>query len=196
MTATTTPSYTPAQAAACLDALIASGWGPIATAAPLPEVAPKWPQTTALKAALANAPAGAVLTAHTDGACSGNPGPGGWAVVFSVGGVVVTEASGGVRQTTNNRMELQGAIEAVRRAPADAALEIVTDSRNVIGWLSGSFKRNKPAIVALGGEFDAAQAERMAEAGGGVTFTHVMGHQGNALNERADTLATGAIGRG
>ena len=162
---------------------------------PPPDAAPQWPQTAPLKAALANAPAGAVLTAHTDGACSGNPGPGGWSAVFSVGGVVIAEASGSEGRTTNNRMELQGALEAVRRAPAGVALEIVTDSRNVIGWLSGGWKRKEPAIAALCGEFDAARAARVAVGGASVAFRHVMGHQGNALNERADKLATGAVKR-
>ena len=92
-------------------------------------------------------------------------------------------------------MELQAALEAVQRAPAGACLEIVTDSRNVIGWLSGGWKCKEPAIAALCGEIDAARAARAASAGGSVAFRHVMGHQGNVLNERADKLATGAVRR-
>lgn len=90
--------------------------------------------------------AGGVLTAHTDGACSGNPGPGGWAVVFSRGGVVLSERAGSrVGATTSNQMELMAIREAVSRAPLDVDLEIVTDSQNAIGWLSLGWKRNKPA---------------------------------------------------
>ena len=54
------------------------------------------------------------LTAHTDGACSGNPGPGGWAVVFSNAGIIVGEHSGHAALSTNNRMEVTGVREAIR----------------------------------------------------------------------------------
>jgi ribonuclease HI len=199
---------TPERAQGCLDALRASGWGPAAAPEPLPETAPdgtpvaapSGPESanTAALDGLEGVPAApTVLTAHTDGACSGNPGPGGWAVVFSRDGVVIDEASGGCGGwTTNNRAELMAVLEAVRRAPASASLEIVTDSRNVIGWLEGGWKRREPPIAALCREIDAARAARTASAGGSVTFWHVMGHQGDVLNERADKLATGAIRRG
>jgi ribonuclease HI len=199
---------TPEQAQGCLDALSAGGWRPAAAPAPSPEAAPEGaPVATpsgpeSAPVATPSGPEGApaaptVLTAHTDGACSGNPGPGGWAVVFSRDGVVIDEASGGCGGwTTNNRAELMAVLEAVRRAPASASLEIVTDSRNVIGWLEGGWKRREPPIAALCEEIDAARAARTASAGGSVTFRHVMGHQGDALNERADRLATGARRRG
>jgi ribonuclease HI len=140
-------------------------------------------------------PAGAIVTVHTDGACSGNPGPGGWGVVFSFEGFNLAEFSGSDDDTTNNKMELAAAREAIRRAPLMASLVVVTDSLNVIGWLSRGWKRNDAGIAAVCREIDTLRAERAAAGGGAVTFRHVKGHNGDALNERADTLATGAIKR-
>jgi hypothetical protein len=86
----------PAEAEAALAALIEAGWeGPSEQLEALP-----------LRTADNAFRAGSVLMAHTDGACSGNPGPGGWAVVFTQGGAVVSEHSGRVDHATNNQMEL------------------------------------------------------------------------------------------
>jgi ribonuclease HI len=140
----------------------------------------------------------AILVAHTDGACSGNPGPGGWGVVFSQAGAIVDEFSGGDVYTTNNRMELTAIGEAIRRAPRDVILEIATDSNNAIGWLSLGWKRNDPRIGALCADIDRLRAERAAassDKSGEVRFRHVRGHRGDWLNERADRLATAAIAR-
>jgi ribonuclease HI len=153
-------------------------------------------EPTVVASSLADMAAGTVLTAHTDGACSGNPGPGGWAVVFSVEGAVVGEFSGGEPgTTTSNRMELTAVREAIQRAPLGAALEILTDSKNVVGWLSDGWRRKNPDIAKLCGEIDGLSAERAATGGGPVNFRHVRGHNRDALNERADELATGAIER-
>jgi ribonuclease HI len=172
---------TPAQAEAALAALIEAGWqGPS-------EHLEAPPSRTADGVFTA----GRVLKAHTDGACSGNPGPGGWAVVFSQGGVVVSEHSGRVDHATNNQMELMAIREAVSRAPLDADLEILTDSRNAVGWLADRWKRNNPVIAALCRNIESLKAKRS----GKITYKHVRGHQGNTLNERADRLATGAIQR-
>jgi ribonuclease HI len=131
------------QANAAVSALISKGWSPPATtAAPTATGLPAQVSTLSLE----NVPAGSFLTAHTDGACSGNPGPGGWSVVFGLDGAVVAEFSGsGGSDTTNNRMELTAVREAIQHAPVQARLEIVTDSKNVIGWLDQGFKRNDPA---------------------------------------------------
>jgi hypothetical protein len=97
------------QAEAAIATLVEMGWR-----------SPRLPEATPARAAAVSAPtAGGVLTAHTDGACSGNPGPGGRAVVFSQGGVVVSEHSGSADATTNNQMELMAIREAVSRAPLD-----------------------------------------------------------------------------
>ena len=132
-----------------------------------------------------------ILTAHTDGACSGNPGPGGWAVVFSNAGAIIAEHSGHAERSTNNRMEVTAVREAVRLVPPGVRLEIATDSLNVIGWLSQGWKRNEPTNAALCREIDALIVAHK-ETGGKITFRHVRGHRGDVLNERADLLATDA----
>ena len=71
-----------------------------------------------------------MMTAYTDGACSGNPGPGGWGVLMIIDGQE-TELCGGEAETTNNRMELKAAIEAVRALPKNGAGKTVTDSTYV-----------------------------------------------------------------
>ena len=182
---------TPAQTDAVITALLENGWSP--PDIPLDQ-APPVPEAVSQRL-LDELPADTVLTAHTDGACSGNPGPGGWSVVFSVAGAVVGEFSGNNPDTTNNRMELTAVLEAIRRAPTAAALEIITDSQVVVGWLAKGWKRNNPGIAALCQEIDALRASRAAAGGGRVTFRHVRGHNGDPLNERADVLATGAIRR-
>lgn len=97
--------------------------------------------------------------------------------------------------TTNNRMELTAALEAIQRAPLAAILQIVTDSKNVIGWLSQGWKRNDAKIASLCREVDEVRRRRALAQGGAVTFRYVKGHNGDALNERADKLATGSIER-
>jgi len=179
----------PEQAQAALEALVANGWTPPSTVT-LPAADPEVVEQAAPSAS-GDVSGKGVLTAHIDGACSGNPGPGGWAVVFSRGGAVVREYSDGMAATTNNRMELTAVLEAVRRAPKGSRPEILTDSNLVIGWLSKNFKRNDPTIRKLCAEIDALMAQRGPA--GAVSFRHVRGHNGDALNERADRLATAAI---
>jgi len=177
------------QAHAVITALVEAGWSPPST-----EPHPETDARITIPTQLDELPVGTALTAHTDGACSGNPGPGGWAVVFSVEGAVVDEFFDAAEgDTTNNQMELTAVREAITRAPVGVVVEIQTDSKNVIGWLDGGFKRNVTAIAALCGEIDALRATRSASGGGKVTFKHLLGHQGDTLNERADTLARGAI---
>jgi ribonuclease HI len=142
------------------------------------------------------------LFAYTDGACSGNPGPGGWGVVLQAveAGAVVKERelSGGEPVSTNNRMELMAAIAALETLERPAAITVVTDStylRDGIGkWVHG-WKRNgwktadrKPVKNAeLWQRLDAAGARHR------VTWEWVRGHAGHEQNERADRLARGAI---
>jgi ribonuclease HI len=185
------------QAKATVESLIAAGWvAPFAKPSEGPEL------TLISRPSLAATPeaisADLPLTAHTDGACSGNPGPGGWAVVFSQGDTIVAEHTGGDAHTTNNRMELVAIREAVRRAPSGPHLEIATDCGNAIGWLERGWKRNDPVIAALCAEIEQLWAERLSMMGGPrgrITFRHVRGHSGDRFNERADRLATGAIVR-
>ena len=138
------------------------------------------------------------LFAYTDGACSGNPGPGGWGVLLLAreAGQVVKERTlnGGEAHTTNNRMELLAAISALEALMRDSAVTIVTDSayvkNGVTEWIHG-WKRNgwrtagKAPVknVDLWQRLDAAQARHK------VTWTWIKGHAGHAENERADQLA-------
>ena len=138
------------------------------------------------------------LFAWTDGACSGNPGPGGWGVLLRAmdGDSIVKERelSGGEADTTNNRMELMAAISALETLTRPSALTITTDSayvkNGVTGWIHG-WKRNgwktadrKPVKnVDLWQRLDAAQARHKVE------WRWIKGHAGHAENEKADELA-------
>jgi ribonuclease HI len=130
---------------------------------------------------------------HTDGACSGNPGPGGWGVVLEWNDHV-KELKGGEPHTTNNRMELMAAISALEALKRPCSVEVHTDSQylrsGVTGWLAG-WKRNgwrtadkKPVKnIDLWQRLDAAATRHR------VSWHWVKGHAGHDLNERADQLA-------
>ncbi len=136
--------------------------------------------------------------AYTDGACSGNPGPGGWGALLVArdGEQVVRERElqGGEGETTNNRMELLAAIHALEALERPARLTVITDSAYVKGgitqWLKG-WKRNGWRTASkqpvknedLWRRLDAAQARHE------VVWTWVKGHAGHPENERADALA-------
>jgi ribonuclease HI len=138
------------------------------------------------------------LYAYTDGACSGNPGPGGWGVLLLAkdGETVIKERTlcGGEANTTNNRMELLAAIHALETLARPSSLTIITDSayvkNGVTGWIHG-WKRNgwktankKPVKnVELWQRLDEAQHRH------DVTWEWVKGHAGHPENERADELA-------
>ena len=129
----------------------------------------------------------------TDGACSGNPGPGGWGAILKFG-EAIKELRGGEADTTNNRMELIAAIEALGSLKRACAIDVYTDSSyvrgGITGWLNG-WKRNgwktadkKPVKnVELWQQLDEA-AKRHA-----IVWHWVKGHAGDPMNERADELA-------
>ena len=140
----------------------------------------------------------AELFAYTDGACSGNPGPGGWGVLMQArdGDTVVRERelSGGAAETTNNQMELMAAIAALETLQRSSSITIVTDSayvkNGITGWMFGWKKngwktaaRKQVKNVDLWQRLDAAQARH------DVTWEWVKGHAGHPENERADELA-------
>ena len=130
---------------------------------------------------------------HTDGACSGNPGPGGWGAILKFGDVE-RELHGGEPNTTNNRMELMGAISALEALKRPALVDLYTDSQylrgGITGWIFG-WKKNgwktadrKPVKnVDLWQRLDAALGAHK------VRWHWVKGHAGHAENERADELA-------
>jgi ribonuclease HI len=119
--------------------------------------------------------------AYADGACKGNPGPGGWGVVIIAPDGARSEFNGGERHTTNNRMEMTAAIEALRRIPERARIVLRSDSQLLIKTINHKWKRNKNRD--LWDELDVELALRDVE------FEWVQGHAGDLLNERADELA-------
>ncbi len=138
------------------------------------------------------------IFAYTDGACSGNPGPGGWGalLVAKDGDTVVKERElkGGAADTTNNRMELTAAIEALTSLSRQTAITIVTDSSYVkdglTKWIHG-WKRNgwKTAAKKPVKNEDLWRALDDAVARHDVSWQWVKGHAGHEENERADKLA-------
>jgi len=130
---------------------------------------------------------------YTDGACSGNPGPGGWGVVLRWNGVT-KELHGGEPQTTNNRMELTAAIQALEALRRPAEVELWTDSTYVLNgitkWIDG-WQRNGWMTKARKPVKNADLWRRLADAMSRheVTWRWVKGHAGDEGNERADELA-------
>ena len=136
---------------------------------------------------------------YTDGACSGNPGPGGWAYVLKHPATgKVREASGGEAATTNNRMELRAVIEGLESLTRPARVELYSDSKYVLnglkewmaGWKAKGWKTagKKPVKnVELWKELDELMAKHE------VSFHWVPGHTGHPENERCDQLAVAAI---
>ncbi|MCR9126305.1 MAG: ribonuclease HI [Rhodobacteraceae bacterium] len=140
----------------------------------------------------------AEIFAYTDGACSGNPGPGGWgALLRAVDGdriVKERELKGGEANTTNNRMELLAAINALAALERPSTITVVTDSQyvrnGVTSWIHG-WKKNgwKTAARKPVKNAELWQALDQAQARHSVTWRWVKGHAGHPENERADALA-------
>jgi len=140
----------------------------------------------------------AALFAYTDGACSGNPGPGGWGVLLRAteGDKIVKERelSGGEADTTNNRMELLAAINALETLDRASTLTVVTDSayvkNGVTTWIHG-WKRNGWRTAGKKPVKNVDLWQRLEEAAHRhkVTWEWIKGHAGHPENERADELA-------
>jgi ribonuclease HI len=134
---------------------------------------------------------------HTDGACSGNPGPGGWGAILAFGDRV-KELTGGEPHTTNNRMELMAAIAAFEALKRPCLVDLHTDSQylrnGILTWIN-QWKRNgwrtadkKPVKnVDLWQRLEAAMGKHQ------VRWHWVRGHAGDPMNERADELARAGI---
>ncbi|MBK9563553.1 MAG: ribonuclease HI [Micavibrio sp.] len=129
----------------------------------------------------------------TDGACSGNPGPGGWGAILRYNGVE-KELSGGEKDTTNNRMEMMAAIAALEALKKESTVDLYTDSKylqqGVMEWMPGWKKKGWPARIKnqdLWKRLDSVLSNHK------VKFHWVRGHDGHVENERCDALARLAI---
>ena len=134
------------------------------------------------------------VTIYTDGACSGNPGPGGWAAILMAGGAK-KEMSGGERDTTNNRMELMAVIEGLKALKRPCKVDIYSDSAYVVNafeqnwigkWVKNGWKNSAKAEVA---NSDLWKELINLTAMHNVTFHKVKGHADNEFNNRCDELA-------
>jgi ribonuclease HI len=137
------------------------------------------------------------ITLYTDGACSGNPGPGGYGVILEYNGSE-KELSGGFRNTTNNRMELTGVIRGLESLKETCSVTVVSDSKYVVDamekgwaakWRANGWKRNRKD-PALNPDLWARLLDLCAMHS--VRFTWVNGHAGHPQNERCDSLAVEA----
>ena len=132
---------------------------------------------------------------YTDGACRGNPGPGGWGAIL-VYGKYRRELSGGEENTTNNRMELTAAIEGLSALKQPCEVTLTSDSRYLVdavtlGWLD-EWRRNNWRLKSRGTVKNPELWEKLATllACHKVSFVWVKGHDGHPENERCDQLAT------
>ena len=137
------------------------------------------------------------ITLYTDGACSGNPGPGGWGAILEYMGHE-KELSGGEANTTNNRMELTAVIKGLQALKEPCIVELYSDSKYLVdafnqhwvdGWLKRGWKNSSKEPVK---NIDLWQRLLRAKAQHQVKFTWVKGHAGHPENERCDRLATTA----
>ena len=138
-----------------------------------------------------------VVEIFCDGACSGNPGPGGYGAILRYGGRV-KELSGGAEATTNNRMEMTAAIEALRQLTRPCQVRITTDSQYLVkgmtewisGWQQKGWRNSKKEPVVNKDLWELLLTLSKAHS---VQWRWVKGHAGHAENERCDQLAREAI---
>lgn len=145
------------------------------------------------------------ITIHTDGSSRGNPGPGGWAAVLVTEGKdldEVLELGGREDHTTNNRMELMGAIKGLREIDPHGveSVEVCTDSqyvkKGITEWINGWIKKGwkgstkQPVLNQDLWEMLKKEEDRLKDEGVKMTWTYVPAHVGITMNERADTIAT------
>lgn len=138
-----------------------------------------------------------IIYIWSDGACSGNPGPGGWGTIIEMDGRLM-ELSGGSRKTTNNIMEMLGALEGIKRTPPGSSIVLTSDSQYVVkgmtqwihGWKKKGWKKADGKAVLnkdIWLELDEESAQRS------IDWKWIKGHAGHPENERCDELAREAI---
>ena len=142
-------------------------------------------------------PDSAAVEIFCDGACSGNPGPGGYGAILRCGGKE-KEISGGAPETTNNRMEMTAVIEALRQLTRPCRVSITTDSQYVVkgmtewivGWQRKGWKNSKKEAVLNRDLWESLLEQSQRHT---VTWIWVRGHAGHPENERCDQLAREAL---
>lgn len=138
-----------------------------------------------------------IIYIWSDGACSGNPGPGGWGTIIEMDGRLM-ELSGGSRKTTNNIMEMLGALEGIKRTPPGSSIVLTSDSQYVVkgmtqwihGWKKKGWKKADGKAVLnkdIWLELDEEASKRT------IDWKWIKGHAGHPENERCDELAREAI---
>jgi len=135
---------------------------------------------------------------YADGACSGNPGPGGWGAIVRTPAGEEFELSGGELATTNNRMELLSVIEALGHIPEGAAVRLVSDSEYVVkglkewldGWIARGWRKSDRSPVMNRDLWERLAALRDRRT---IRPEWIRGHNGHHFNERCDRLAVAAI---
>ena len=138
-----------------------------------------------------------IIYIWSDGACSGNPGPGGWGTIIEMDGQLM-ELSGGSRKTTNNIMEMLGALEGIKRTPPGSSIVLTSDSQYVVkgmtqwihGWKKKGWKKADGKAVLnkdIWLELDEEASKRT------IDWKWIKGHAGHPENERCDELAREAI---
>lgn len=143
---------------------------------------------------------------YTDGACSGNPGPGGWAAILKHPGTgSVKKLSGGEANTTNNRMELTAVIEGLRSLKGDKRwrVRLVSDSKYVIdgltqwikGWITNGWRRGSKAGAPPVKNVELWKTLHALAEQHEMTYEHVRGHSGHPENEECDRMAVAAIAK-
>ena len=130
---------------------------------------------------------------YTDGACSGNPGNGGWGAILMYG-AVSKEISGGCKDTTNNKMELTAVIEGLKRLKEPCRVKVYSDSAYVVNaflqdWISGWYRRGWRNVKNTDLWHELISLTQVHS----VTFHKVKGHSDNEYNNRCDELARGEI---
>lgn len=138
------------------------------------------------------------FTIHADGACKGNPGPGGWGVVLDASDGSRRFLNGYASETTNNRMELTALIQALLATPVGSEIHAVTDSQyakqGITEWIHGWKRKNwRSSTGAPVKNTDLWQALDLAASQRRVRWSWVRGHNGHELNEMADALANEAV---
>ena len=128
------------------------------------------------------------VTMYIDGACSGNPGPGGWAALYIVNtskGKMEKLTGGCFNPTTNNQMEVAALLEGVKALRYGCHVTVHTDSANLIGWMSQGWKRKDQYLRALLERIE----DHCESVGHTLSFVKVQGHSGDLYNDRVDAEA-------